>query len=232
LLPDFACVYVQYVSYKEKKGENFMVGDPVSSRQAYIRQGAKGLAARHAGVTAPATGDASLRSAVRRVSGKADPLPGKARTDCSDPGKAGWRTRAAQAALGILGSPPERFDETALGDWVRRLSPDERRRLSRLLWAARQDEPTTAKPPFAKVERQLAQQGVHLDISAQTVNVTMNNAATDRPPRGNEFRTPFGSEQRGAPPQTSTRAAPRSRYRMPADWGRQWGRIKDFINGH
>jgi hypothetical protein len=208
-----------------------MAGDPESSRQAYIRQGAKGLAARHAGMAAPATGNAAIRSAVRRVSGKTDQPPVKAQTDGSDPGKAARRSRAAQAALGMLGSPPQHFDETALGDWVRRLSPDERRRLSRLLWAARQDDPTPAKPPFAKVERQLAQQGVHLDISAQTVNVTMNNAATDRTPRDSDFRSMSGAE-RSAPARTSNRAAPRSRYRMPADWGRQWGRIKDFINGH
>lgn len=155
-----------------------------------------------------AAGRASVRSALKRVGGAPRPPPETPQSKKEDKTHSS-AARAAQAALGMMGRNPAEFDDASLRDWLKQLPPAELQRLSKMVWAAKQDKP---QPGFEKIERQLAQHGMQFSINAQ--NVTVN----------------IGTEGgRSAPYQGSQYSRRRSSYR--GDWGRQWARVKDFING-
>jgi hypothetical protein len=160
----------------------------------------KGVAGRRLGAE-DGSGRAALRSALKKVGGKP-----KAAADAK-PGPARRTGRAAQAALGMIGQPPAGCDEAALADWLRGLPPEQRDKLGRLLAHAR---PADRPPPagLARVERQMAEQGISFNVNAQTVivNIGGDSRKSDGPRRDRAWK-------------------PRS------DWGRQLGRVKDFING-
>jgi hypothetical protein len=160
----------------------------------------KGAAGRRLGVDG-GPGRAALRSALKKVGGK----PKAATAAKPDPARRAGR--ATQAALGMIGRPPAGCDEDALADWLRALPPEQRDKLGRLLANAR---PADRPPPsaLARVERQMAEQGISFNVNAQTVIVNIG-----------------GESRRGDGPRRDRAWKPR------ADWGRQLGKVKDFING-
>jgi hypothetical protein len=162
------------------------------SLRRHVEQDAKGVAE---------AGAAALRSALKRVGGKA-----KASADAAD--RAGQRARRSQqAALGAIGRPPASFDEAALDTWLGQLTPEQLRKLGKLVWQARQRQETAA-PGLDRVQKRMEAQGVSFEIHGH--NVTVN----------------LGHERGRAPAYSGRRSSSHS------DWGRQLGRIKDFINGH
>jgi hypothetical protein len=174
-----------------------------------LRQGTKGLAGRI--LKQPPVGRATTRSALQRVgrqTGRERPPP-EAKAEATK--RSG---RAAQAALGMMGRRPADFDEDTLRAWLKGMNEAELKRLSKLVWAARQGDqaaPSSAqKPPFEGVARHLAGQGMQFSINAQTVIVNVGEASAAR---------------------QSYQPRPR-RKEYQGDWGRSWGRVKDFINGH
>ena len=172
-----------------------MALDP--SLRRHVEQDAKGVAA---------SGAAALRSALKRVGGKA-----KAEGAGDPAAKAQKRARRAeQAALGLMGKPPGAFDEAALTQWLAQMSPEQLQKLGRMVWAARQQKERS--PGLGRVEKQMERQGIRFDVHGGNVTVNIG------PERGYD---------RG---RNSAYSGRRSSYR--SDWGRQLGRIKDFINGH
>jgi hypothetical protein len=170
-----------------------------------------------------------LRSALKRVGAKAKPAsaadpvkaqlsaadPVKAQLSAADPVKAQRRRgqRSAQAALGMMDRPPAAQDDAALKEWLDQLPQPQKEKLARLVGQARagSSPERPSQPGLARVERQLAGQGINFDINANTVIVNIGG-------NGREDRSREG--WRGRPSQSRN------------DWGRQWGRVKDFINGH
>jgi hypothetical protein len=164
------------------------------SVRRHVEQDAKGVAD---------AGRANLRSALKRVGGK--PKPENAARNASKTGQ--WAQRSAQAALGMIGRPPGSFDEAQITEWLGQMTPEQLRKLGRLVWLARQEKEAKS-PGLDKVERQMERQGIRLEVHGHNVTVNLG-------------------QDRGRPP-----AYPSRRPNYRADWGRQLGRIRDFINGH
>jgi hypothetical protein len=191
----------------------------------------KGLAARQLGGAGPApdAASASLRHAAQRATRRAaattaatEAEPPGAAAAPEPPARAAQRAaRARQAALGMLGGAGKSFDPDAITAWLRQLSAAEQARLAGLLRQARgPDAKDATPPPFERIERQLAQQGVHLEIHDSKVTVTVGG------PGGKRAAAP-AAERDG---KSGRRSGPRLWSRV--DWGRHWGHIRDFINGH
>ena len=164
-----------------------------AAQRRHAAQGAKGIAGR----ALPPTGSAKLRSALKRVGGKGQASAADAAVKPRHRAE-----RASQAALGMMGKPPSAFDEAGLKDWLGKMSPEDLRKLGKLVWLARQKKEANG---FDKVERQMSAQGVKFEIHGGDVTINLGHQGSRYPARRNSSR---------------------------ADWGRQLGRVKDFINGH
>jgi hypothetical protein len=190
----------------------------MSEPDKHLRRGTKGLTGRV--LDQPPIGRATVRSALQRVGRKVHrdgPSPEAKPTN--RPAQAARKSGpAAQAALGMMGRGPADFDDDSLRSWLKAMSADELKKLSKLIWTARQEDPaaprSAERPPFEKVARQLESQGMNFSINANTVVINVGESAAKR-----------------APYQPSLK---RKDYHgdWGRDWGRSWGRVKDFINGH
>ena len=173
--------------------------------------GAKGVADRWLGDPAQAAEDgAKMRSAVKRFSGK--PVEAEARAERAPDAPARSRkrsTRAEQAATGMMGPPPTTFDEKAVTDWLSRMSSEELGKLARLTAIAKQGR-KEEHGAWRKVDRGMAQNGVHVQVHGG--NVTINT----------------GNSGPGKPPQQASSQEPRKPLEL---LGRNFSRLKDFING-
>lgn len=184
----------------------------ISARQRkLVQDGAKGVAERWVGdPEASARAGAAFRSSVKRYSGREADQPAPEATPQQRARKRS--IRAEQAATGMMGPPPTTFDESAIKDWLGKMSVQDLQKLSRLAEIARQGKEKN-REAWTKVDHGLKQQAVHVEVHGGTVTVNNNNASSMPPPRG-----PGQSGQKSA-------------YGPRADWGRRLARIKDFING-
>jgi len=181
------------------------VSSTISERQRkLVQDGAKGVAERWVGDSEEGTKSrAAFRSSVKRYSGKEAEQPERA------PGPQ-QRTRkrsirAEQAATGMMGPPPDTFDEKAIQDWLGKMSREDLQKLARLADMAKQGR-ENGRPAWNKVDHGLRQQPVHVQVYGGTV--TVNTAAP------------------------SSHSPQRKYSQGPSnDWGRRLARLKDFING-
>jgi hypothetical protein len=172
-----------------------------------VEDGAKGVADRWLGDPVQAAQDgAKMRSAVKRFSGKpaeqaSEPAP-------DSPARSRKRsTRAEQAATGMMGPPPSTFDEKVVKDWLAKMSAEDLAKLARLTAIAKQGK-KEEHGAWRKVDRGMAQNGLHVEVHGGTVNI--NNS-------------PQGSRGFQADSQV-----PRKSQDL---LGRHLSRLRDFING-
>jgi len=179
-----------------------------------VEDGAKGVADRWLGDPEQAAQDgAKMRSAVKRFSGKPAETAAPGGQTQDSPAQARKRsTRAEQAATGMMGPPPTTFDEKAVTDWLSKMSSEDLAKLARLTAIAKQGR-KEEHGAWRKVDRGMAQNGLHVQINGGTV--TINNG-----PGNNGPGTPSSSR------------ANSQEQRKPLDLlGRNFSRLKDFING-
>jgi len=175
---------------------------PSARQRKLVEEGAKGVADRWLGDSAQAAQDgARMRSAVKRFAGKpaeqAEPAP------AADPQTRARKrsTRAEQAATGMMAQPPGTFDEAAIKDWLAKMPAEDLAKLARLTAiakAGKKDE----RAAWGKVDRGIAQRGLHVEVHGGTVNID-NSSTAGRPFEG----------------------------RRSDGLGRHFARFKDFING-
>ena len=188
-----------------------MASEMSARQRKLVEAGAKGVADRSlADPTDAARAGVRFRSAVKRFGGKPPDDPARP----VDPQRQARKrsTRAEQAAAGMMGPSPGRFDEKSVADWIGKMSDEDRRKLGRLMEAAQTGKDGRSKA-WERAETELGRQGVHLDVRAG--NVTINTGArqsSDRP----ENKPPY---------------QPGNRRSNNSDWGRHLAKLKDFING-
>jgi hypothetical protein len=174
---------------------------PSARQRKLVEDGAKGVAGRWIGDAEQAAQEGRrMRSAVKRFSGKpheqVEPAP-------NPQAKARKRsTRAEQAAAGMMGPPPTTFDETAIKDWLDGMSAEDLAKLARLTAIAKAGK-QEGRSTWNKVDRGIAQRGLHVEVHGGTVNID------------NSARGP----------------GPAAEGRRADNLGRHFARIKDFING-
>ena len=182
-----------------------MARTPSARQRKLVEDGAKGVADRWLGDSEQAARDGvRMRSAVKRFAGKpegaqAAPTPERA----PDPQTRARKrsTRAEQAATGMMAQPPGTFDETAIKDWLAKMPEEDLAKLARLTAiakAGKKDE----RAAWGKVDRGIAQRGLHVEVHGGTVNID-NSSTAARPFEG----------------------------RRSDGLGRHFARFKDFING-
>lgn len=183
----------------------------ISARQRkLVQDGAKGVAERWVGNPEDGARDkVKFRSAVKRYSGKEQEAE-QPESEAAPRQRARKRSiRAEQAATGMLATPPNTFDETAIKEWLGKMSQEDLQKLSRLTEVAKQGEGRRRKA-WDKVDRTLDEQGARIDVRAGNVTI---NAGSPAAPARRPYRT-----------------GEKKDYNKD-DWGRRLARIKDFING-
>jgi hypothetical protein len=183
---------------------------PSARQRKLVEDGAKGVADRWVGDAGQAAENGvRMRSAVKRFAGKpAEQTEPKAAPQAPARKRS---TRAEQAAAGMMAPPPATFDEKAIRSWLDKMSAEDLAKLARLAAIAKAGK-EEGRPAWQKVDRDMAQRGMHVEVHGGTVNIT-NNAAGHAP--YNKSHTPY-----------------KPQAKRPMDnWGRHLARIKDFING-
>jgi hypothetical protein len=175
-------------------------------------------------------------AATKRATPKVDPSPSpaggpRARGKPRSPEEQ-QAERTRQALLGMLvggssadGGRSLAVDEARLNERLNAMAPAEIERVAEFLSQIRVVEEPSEKPLIDRVEDQLAQRGIRLEMKGQTNNVYI---AGDNPtwhvekaPESLDGQKASGTYQRDN----------RAPYRN--SWGQQLGRqVKNFINGH
>jgi hypothetical protein len=178
--------------------------EPLTESQRRLAdRGAKGVAGRALPRGQGEPSRAHLRLALKKVGGKAQ---ARAADPAAKPRKRG--ERSAQAALGAMGRPPSSFSDAELNKWLDDLSPDQLKKMGKLVWQAKQRKEGRG-PGLDKAEQLLRDRGMRFEIHAQ--NVTINLPGEQR--RGGYYSG--------------------KRNYSYSDWGRRLGNgLKGFINGH
>jgi len=180
---------------------------PSARQRKLVEDGAKGVADRWLGDPVQAAQDgAKMRSAVKRFSGKPEEAEAQTGLAPDAPARARKRsTRAEQAATGMMGPPPTTFDEKMVTDWLSKMSSEDLAKLARLTAIAKQGR-KEEHGAWRKVDRGMAQNGVHVQVHGGTVTINTGNSSS--PQVGNQ--------------------EPRKPLEL---LGRNFSRLKDFING-
>jgi len=168
-----------------------------------VEDGAKGVADRWLGDSTRAAEDgARMRSAVKKFSGRTDGIQAE-RSPGADPQTRARKrsTRAEQAATGMMAQPPGTFDEKAIKDWLAKMPAEDLAKLARLTAIAKAGK-KEEQPAWRKVDRGIAQRGLHVEVHGGTVNID-NSAPADR----------------------------QAAARKSDGLARHFARFKDFING-
>lgn len=179
-----------------------MVAKTPSARQRkLVEDGAKGVAGRWLGDPEQAAQDGKkMRSAVKRFAGKPLDQPEPA---ANPQAKVRRRsTRAEQAAAGMMGPPPTTFDEKAIKDWLDKMSAEDLAKLAKLIAIAKAGK-QEGRSAWNKVDRGIAQRGLHVEVHGGTVNIDNSGRSTGYSAAG----------------------------KRSDNLGRHFARLKDFING-
>lgn len=181
---------------------------PSARQRKLVEEGAKGVADRWVGDPERAAQDGvRMRSAVKRFAGKPEASDAQAGQEADPKTRARKRsTRAEQAAAGMMGPPPTTFDEKAVKDWLAGMSAGDLAKLARLTAIAKAGK-EEGRAAWGKVDRGIAQRGMHVEVHGGTVHI--DNSQN-------------GSRRQG---QADT---PQQRQ---DGLGRHLARLKDFING-
>ena len=168
-----------------------------------MEDGAKGVADRWLGDSSQAAeGGARMRSAVKKFSGKTDgPQAERGPAPDSQTRARKRSTRAEQAATGMMAQPPGTFDEKAIKDWLDKMPAEDLAKLARLTAIAKAGK-KEEQAAWRKVDRGIAQRGLHVEVHGGTVNID-----------------------------NSSSAGGRAEAKKPDGLGRHFSRLKDFING-
>jgi hypothetical protein len=179
---------------------------PSARQRKLVEDGAKGVAGRWLGDPEEAAREGKrMRSAVKRFAGKPPEPPEQAEPAANPQATARKRsTRAEQAAAGMMGPPPTTFDEAAIKDWLDQMSAADLAKLARLTAIAKAGK-QEGRSTWNKVDRGIAQRGLHVEVHGGTVNIDNSGRGAERQPQ--------------------------MMGRRPDVLGRQLARIKDFING-
>jgi len=189
----------------------------ISARQRkLVQEGAKGVAERWVGNPEDGARDGiKFRSSVKRYSGKEGKPEPQPETAQKQPTRK-RSIRAEQAATGMMGQPPNTFDEPAIREWLGKMSAKDLQKLSRLTEIARNGKESGRKTwdkTWDKVDQVIDQQIGRIDVQADKVTIINNAAGSAETPR-----EPYGRQQKND-------------HGQSLSWARRLARIRDFING-
>ena len=185
---------------------------PSARQRKLVEEGAKGVAGRWIGDIGEAAKEGvRMRSAVKRFSGRPEERPAAEPAAGAGPqARARKRsTRAEQAAAGMMSPPPGTFDETAIRNWLDKMTAEDLAKLAKLAYIAKSGK-EEGRGAWNKVDKGLAQRGMHVEVHGGTVTI-------------NAGQGPQGY-------QGSQGSYPRSQ-RNSENSGRYLSRLRDFING-